>query len=98
MASRLANFLPVFPKFECTDTDTKPFFVSKFENITMHYSAAAVLCIVQLTAATATTTLAACNRDNCLRAVVASSFPTRSGAADCSSFFKDTVTPATVHV
>lgn len=43
---------------------------------------------------------AACNRDNCLRAVVASSaFPgTNSAMQDCASFFKATVTPATVYV
>ncbi|RVD88979.1 uncharacterized protein DFL_000003 [Arthrobotrys flagrans] len=35
-----------------------------------------------------------CNRDNCLRAVIASAFPNRNGAADCSSFLLTTVTPA----
>jgi len=34
---------------------------------------------------------AACNHNNCLRAVIASAFPTRSGSADCSSYFKTTV-------
>ncbi|KAF3162809.1 hypothetical protein EYR41_008635 [Orbilia oligospora] len=35
--------------------------------------------------------LAGCAADNCLRAVRASAFPTRSGTADCSSFFSATV-------
>ncbi|RVD84624.1 uncharacterized protein DFL_006363 [Arthrobotrys flagrans] len=34
---------------------------------------------------------AGCAADNCLRAVRASVFPTRSGTADCSSFFSATV-------
>ncbi|PMD35343.1 hypothetical protein L207DRAFT_587652 [Hyaloscypha variabilis F] len=37
-----------------------------------------------------------CNADNCLRAVIGSAFPTRDGAADCSSYFKATVTPAVI--
>lgn len=36
-----------------------------------------------------------CNHDNCLRAIIADSKPTRSGTADCSSYFATTVTPAT---
>lgn len=76
-----------------TSLDISPFSSQSFPGITMHFFAVAILYVAQLTAA-ATTTLSVCNRDNCLRAVVASSFPTRSGAADCSSFFKDTVTPA----
>ena len=63
----------------------------------MQFFTVAILCCVAQLASAATTSLRACNRDDCLRAVVASSFPTRSGAADCSSFFKDTVTPATVY-
>ncbi|KAL2069181.1 hypothetical protein VTL71DRAFT_15519 [Oculimacula yallundae] len=39
-----------------------------------------------------------CNADNCLRAVQASAFPTRPGTADCSSYFRTTVTPATLTV
>ncbi|MCJ1412899.1 hypothetical protein MMC19_006999 [Ptychographa xylographoides] len=35
-----------------------------------------------------------CNADNCLRAIRASAFPTRSGTADCSSYFLTTVTTA----
>ncbi|RFU33056.1 hypothetical protein B7463_g3296, partial [Scytalidium lignicola] len=39
----------------------------------------------------------ACNHDNCLRAVIASAFPTRSGSADCSSFFVEpSVIPARI--
>ncbi|MCJ1437972.1 hypothetical protein MMC27_007359 [Xylographa pallens] len=37
----------------------------------------------------------ACNQDNCLRAVEASAFSTRQGTADCMSYFRTTVTPAT---
>ncbi|KAL8377629.1 hypothetical protein RB595_008361 [Gaeumannomyces hyphopodioides] len=37
-----------------------------------------------------------CNHNNCLRAVIASAFPARSGAADCGSFMDVTVTPATL--
>ncbi|MCJ1296429.1 hypothetical protein MMC34_007995 [Xylographa carneopallida] len=59
----------------------------------MHFSSLTVLCGFVAAAAAATTS--ACNADNCLRAVRASSFPTRSGAADCSSYFAATVTPAT---
>lgn len=36
-----------------------------------------------------------CSHDNCLRAVIASAFLTRSATADCSSYFLTTVTPAT---
>jgi hypothetical protein len=41
-----------------------------------------------------------CVRDNCLRAVIASGAAPSpsSAAADCSSFFLETVTPATVYV
>ncbi|KAE8450768.1 hypothetical protein EG329_005681 [Mollisiaceae sp. DMI_Dod_QoI] len=39
---------------------------------------------------------AACNSDNCYRAVLGSAFTTRHGSADCSSYFKVTVTPATL--
>ncbi|MCJ1388317.1 hypothetical protein MMC18_001163 [Xylographa bjoerkii] len=60
----------------------------------MHFSTLSVLCSLVAAAAAATTT-SKCNADNCLRAVRASSFPTRSGAADCSSYFEATVTPAT---
>jgi len=35
--------------------------------------------------------VASCNHDNCLRAVIASAFPTRSGSADCASYFLTTV-------
>lgn len=37
----------------------------------------------------------ACNKNNCLRAVIASAFTTRDGKADCSSYMAVTVTPAT---
>ncbi|KAL1874424.1 hypothetical protein VTK73DRAFT_301 [Phialemonium thermophilum] len=37
-----------------------------------------------------------CNRDNCLRAIVASNFPARPGTADCKSYFLTTVTPRPV--
>ncbi|MCJ1400014.1 hypothetical protein MMC11_003217 [Xylographa trunciseda] len=60
----------------------------------MHFSTLSVICGLAAAAAAATTT-SACNADNCLRAVRASSFPTRAGAADCSSYFEATVTPAT---
>ncbi|KAK6541459.1 hypothetical protein TWF694_007269 [Orbilia ellipsospora] len=36
-----------------------------------------------------------CAADNCLRAVRATAFPTRQGTADCSSYLRATVTPAT---
>jgi len=36
-----------------------------------------------------------CNHNNCLRAVLGISFPTRSGLADCMSYLQATVTPAT---
>jgi len=36
-----------------------------------------------------------CNANNCLRAVIASAFPTRVTIEDCSSFMAVTVTPAT---
>ncbi|EPS41104.1 hypothetical protein H072_4990 [Dactylellina haptotyla CBS 200.50] len=36
-----------------------------------------------------------CSGNNCLRAVRASAFLTRSGTADCSSYFRTTATPAT---
>ncbi|KAB5515139.1 hypothetical protein GE09DRAFT_1231585 [Coniochaeta sp. 2T2.1] len=38
---------------------------------------------------------AACNANNCLRAVIASAVATRHGVADCSSYLAVTVTPAT---
>ncbi|MCJ1434077.1 hypothetical protein MMC27_003443 [Xylographa pallens] len=61
----------------------------------MHFSTLSVLCGLAAAAAAATTTTLKCDADNCLRAVRASAFPNRSGAADCSSFFEATVTPAT---
>ncbi|KXH62567.1 hypothetical protein CNYM01_02770, partial [Colletotrichum nymphaeae SA-01] len=36
---------------------------------------------------------AQCNRDNCLRAIAASAFTTRSGTADCSRYLQVTVYP-----
>ncbi|OIW23024.1 hypothetical protein CONLIGDRAFT_650129 [Coniochaeta ligniaria NRRL 30616] len=39
--------------------------------------------------------LADCTHNNCLRAVLADSIPTRSGLADCNSYLQTTVTPAT---
>ncbi|KAM0323039.1 hypothetical protein ACHAQA_009138 [Verticillium albo-atrum] len=36
-----------------------------------------------------------CSHNNCLRAVIAGSFPNRPTVADCSSFLQKTVTPAT---
>ncbi|KAE9379735.1 hypothetical protein N431DRAFT_527158 [Stipitochalara longipes BDJ] len=39
-----------------------------------------------------------CNADNCLRAIEAAAFVTRQGTIDCSSYFRTTVTPATVTV
>jgi len=33
---------------------------------------------------------AGCNEDNCLRAIIASAFPTRSGVADCSAYLRTT--------
>jgi len=63
----------------------------------MHFSAAIALQSVQFVVF-ATTAFAQCNHDNCLRAVIASAFPTRSGSADCASYFEATVTPAPVTV
>ncbi|MCJ1320227.1 hypothetical protein MMC15_005565 [Xylographa vitiligo] len=60
----------------------------------MRFSTLSVLCGLAAAVAAVTTT-SACNADNCLRAVRGTSLPTRSGAADCSSFFEATVTPAT---
>ncbi|EPS39087.1 hypothetical protein H072_7116 [Dactylellina haptotyla CBS 200.50] len=37
---------------------------------------------------------AGCNKDNCLRAVIASAFTTRDGVADCHAYLVTTVTPA----
>ncbi|KAK6513891.1 hypothetical protein TWF506_008322 [Arthrobotrys conoides] len=39
-------------------------------------------------------TLTKCIEDNCLRAIRATNFPTRSGTADCISYFATIVTPA----
>jgi len=39
--------------------------------------------------------IADCTHDNCLRAVLGVSYPTRSGLADCNSYLQTTVTPAT---
>ncbi|MCJ1245751.1 hypothetical protein MMC30_002955 [Trapelia coarctata] len=60
----------------------------------MRVSTVAILYGAQLAAAV--TTMKACAQDNCLRAVIASAFPTRKGTTDCSSYFATTVTPATV--
>ncbi|MCJ1404705.1 hypothetical protein MMC11_007931 [Xylographa trunciseda] len=43
-------------------------------------------------------TMTVCNENNCLRAVQGSAYPTRHGTADCSSYFRATVTPATTTV
>ncbi|KAM0326751.1 hypothetical protein ACHAQA_006624 [Verticillium albo-atrum] len=43
----------------------------------------------------ATAVAGACNHNNCLRAVIASAFTTRNGKADCSTYLRVTVTPAT---
>lgn len=47
--------------------------------------------------ATAASSTFVCNRNDCLRAVVASAFPTRHGSADCASYFEATVTPVAVY-
>ncbi|OIW30689.1 hypothetical protein CONLIGDRAFT_630639 [Coniochaeta ligniaria NRRL 30616] len=39
--------------------------------------------------------IADCSHNNCLRAVIGDAFPTRNGAADCSSYLRVTVTPPT---
>ncbi|MCJ1308022.1 hypothetical protein MMC25_001672 [Agyrium rufum] len=51
---------------------------------------AAVVCAQLLTVVSA----AQCNQDNCYRAVLAANTPTIHGVADCSSYFRTTVTPA----
>ncbi|KAF3908177.1 hypothetical protein AA313_de0201593 [Arthrobotrys entomopaga] len=54
-------------------------------------------CLALVSVASAvTTTLMSCHKNNCLRAVIADAFPTRSGVADCSSYFLATLTPDTV--
>ncbi|KAE9371747.1 hypothetical protein N431DRAFT_467909 [Stipitochalara longipes BDJ] len=37
----------------------------------------------------------ACSENNCLRALIASAFPSRTASADCSSYLRTTITPAT---
>ncbi|MCJ1420347.1 hypothetical protein MMC32_006704 [Xylographa parallela] len=59
------------------------------------FGLAAAAAAAATTSSAAPTTTSKCNADNCLRAVRASAFPSRDGAADCSSFFEATVTPAT---
>ncbi|TPX16361.1 uncharacterized protein E0L32_004010 [Thyridium curvatum] len=54
--------------------------------------AAALSCFLGSVSATGSD---GCNADNCLRAIRASSFPTRSGVADCGSYLAATVTPGT---
>ncbi|KAL1880547.1 hypothetical protein VTK73DRAFT_5560 [Phialemonium thermophilum] len=49
------------------------------------------LALVSVASATSPT----CNRDNCLRAIIASSNPSISGVADCQSVLTATFTPAT---
>ncbi len=39
-----------------------------------------------------------CSHNNCLRAVIASAYPTRPTVADCGSFLAITTTPSTVYV
>ncbi|KAF3915778.1 hypothetical protein ABW20_dc0109176 [Dactylellina cionopaga] len=59
-----------------------------------------MICLLTLTyltlSAWAATTLASCNPDNCLRAVRASQFPTRTLA--CRSYFSTVITPAPIVV
>jgi len=56
----------------------------------MKLSVIALLCATQLAVADLPAN-PTCNRDNCLRAIVASAFPTRSGSADCASYLATTV-------
>ncbi|KAK6352610.1 hypothetical protein TWF730_009430 [Orbilia blumenaviensis] len=55
---------------------------------------ASVIACTSSTTTRLTTTLVACNANNCLRAVRATNSPSRT--LDCSSYFKTTVTPATI--
>ncbi|KAF3933264.1 hypothetical protein ABW19_dt0208715 [Dactylella cylindrospora] len=57
-----------------------------------------LVAVVLLAAAAVAQTLSKCAADNCLRAIRASAFPTRSGTADRSSYFLATVTPTTVTI
>ncbi|MCJ1434118.1 hypothetical protein MMC27_003484 [Xylographa pallens] len=61
----------------------------------MHKTLIKLLFFAAGVAAAPAASTSACNEDNCLRAVQGSAFPTRHGSADCMSYFKTTVTPAT---
>ncbi|KAG7137932.1 hypothetical protein HYQ45_004786 [Verticillium longisporum] len=66
----------------------------------MKYSASTVPLAMGLLLGTAqampqAATTSKCSHNNCLRAVIAGSFPNRPTVADCSSFLRKTVTPAT---
>ncbi|KAF4627125.1 hypothetical protein G7Y89_g11032 [Cudoniella acicularis] len=80
------------------------FEASKYYMFKMRLTLPTITALVFLQSTTATTVKApphrlavrdACNHDNCLRAVIASAFPTRDGFGDCSSYLLTTVTPAT---
>ncbi|KAK6526574.1 hypothetical protein TWF694_005156 [Orbilia ellipsospora] len=60
----------------------------------MHFRILSLLALPALLAPLAS----ACAADNCLRAIIASAFPTRHGTADCSSYFMVTVTPPTITI
>ncbi|KAF3941130.1 hypothetical protein ABW19_dt0209710 [Dactylella cylindrospora] len=63
------------------------------------YLPAAILALLAVSASAAPALeVNQCAVDNCLRAVRASAFPTRSGTSDCSSYLRTTVTPAVVTV
>jgi hypothetical protein len=55
----------------------------------MRFSIVALLYATQLAIAQSPAN-PTCNHDNCLRAVIASAFTTRSGSADCASYFRTT--------
>ncbi|MCJ1336122.1 hypothetical protein MMC09_001398 [Bachmanniomyces sp. S44760] len=61
----------------------------------MYFSAIVILYGAHLATASV---IATCDRNNCLRAVIASNFPTRHPSDDCSSFLAKTITPDTITV
>jgi hypothetical protein len=56
-----------------------------------------ILALSSVTAALTTTSALVCNADLCLRSIRATNTPGRAaqGVADCSSFLRVTLTPAT---
>ncbi|EPS39683.1 hypothetical protein H072_6537 [Dactylellina haptotyla CBS 200.50] len=100
-AADASSFCSSFTTAVATAGQSYPSYLTSWRTTVARISSACTCLSVSPVAVTTTTTTTAstlsttgrCDHDNCLRAVIASAFPTRSGRDDCAYFLAITVTP-----